>query len=167
VRRGEDVVAPEREVRCDAIEILAIEPGSITLRIACAKGFYVRSLGRDLARALGTRGHLTTLRRTRSGALASGLDGEVLRRARDDEAARAEVRAALVPLTSALGAMERVVVDAAGARDVRHGKRVAVARPARTEPLAVLDPGGELVAIARWREGVLEVLRGMRAKETR
>ena len=33
-----------------------------------AKGYFVRSLARDLAEALGTFGHLTALRRTRSGA---------------------------------------------------------------------------------------------------
>ena len=35
--------------------------------MACEKGTYVRSLARDLAEALGTRGHVTALRRTAVG----------------------------------------------------------------------------------------------------
>ena len=36
----------------------------VTLDIHCAKGFYVRSLARDLGRALGTGGHCLSIRRT-------------------------------------------------------------------------------------------------------
>jgi tRNA pseudouridine55 synthase len=35
--------------------------------VACGKGTYIRSLGRDLARSLGTVGHLSALRRTAAG----------------------------------------------------------------------------------------------------
>jgi tRNA pseudouridine55 synthase len=38
------------------------------LRVSCAGGTYVRSLGRDLARAAGSAGHLIALRRLRTGA---------------------------------------------------------------------------------------------------
>jgi tRNA pseudouridine55 synthase len=39
----------------------------VTLDIRCAKGFYVRSLARDLAAALGLRGHCLSIRRTAVG----------------------------------------------------------------------------------------------------
>lgn len=165
VRRGEEVIGPEREVRCDAIEGISIGDGSVSLRVRCGKGFYVRSLGRDLARALGTRGHLVALRRIASGAFAGGIDAEIVRRARDEEGARASVRAAIVPLADAIGAMARIVVDEASARDVRHGKRVKAPPPEREGPVAVLDRAGALLAIARWDEGALRVLRGFRAIE--
>ena len=57
VRRGEDVVAPERRCVLHAIEVLAVRGDEIDLARALGKGFYVRSLGRDLAAALGTVGH--------------------------------------------------------------------------------------------------------------
>src|SRR3546814_183259 len=41
----------------------------------CAKGTYVRSLARDIARALGTVGHVTMLRRTKAGPFT--LDGSI------------------------------------------------------------------------------------------
>ncbi|MDQ3035811.1 MAG: tRNA pseudouridine(55) synthase TruB, partial [Myxococcota bacterium] len=125
VRRGEDVVAPVREVRCDAIDVLDVREREIDLRVRCGKGFYVRSLGRDLASALGTHGHLSALRRTRIGEL--GVDeavaGEVLLRARgDDESAREIVRAGVRPLVRSLGSMATVRVDEAGARELWHGR---------------------------------------------
>ena len=163
VRRGEVVDAPEREVRCDAIEVLAVRPGEIDLRIHCGKGFYVRSLGRDLSLSLGTRGHLSALRRIRSGAFAvsDALDGEVLVKARTDEGAREVVRGALLPLERAIASMEPVVVGAAGARDLRHGKAFRAPEPRVREPLAALDDHGELVAIVRWVDGALRVVRGI------
>lgn len=166
VRRGEDVVAPEREVTCHGLDVLAVREREIDLQVRCAKGFYVRSLGRDLARALGTRGHLSRLRRTRSGAFSAdlALDGELLRRARDDEGARELARRALIPLADAVAGMTRVAVDDAGARDVRHGRPLRVERPEQLEPIAVLDGAGALLAIARWQDGALRVVRGFRGE---
>jgi tRNA pseudouridine55 synthase len=165
VRRGEQVEAPEREVICRSIEVLRIEPDAIVLRVACGKGFYVRSLGRDLARALGTRGHLRALRRTRSGpfTVAAALPGAVLRAAYDgDLAARERVVGGLLPLARAVEGLGTLCVDARAARDLRHGRPTPAKKPAR-DPIAVLGPEGELVAIARWTEGQLEVVRGFRS----
>ena len=40
---------------------------SITLRVVCSKGTYIRALARDIGQALGSGAHLTALRRTRVG----------------------------------------------------------------------------------------------------
>ncbi|MBR0243058.1 MAG: tRNA pseudouridine(55) synthase TruB [Bacteroidaceae bacterium] len=40
---------------------------SITIRIVCSKGTYIRALARDIGQALGSGAHLTALRRTRVG----------------------------------------------------------------------------------------------------
>lgn len=164
-RRGEVVEAPEREVRCDAIDVRDVRARAIDLVVRCGKGFYVRSLARDLARALGTRGHLGALRRIESGAfrVEGALDGEVLRRAREgDEGARARARGALRPLEGALDGMEAARVGAEGARALRQGKRWPWAEPARRAPIAALGARGELVAVVRWEAGALRVVRGFR-----
>ena len=66
-REGETVELPSREVRVDRIEVLGYAFPDLTLRITCGKGVYIRSIARDLGRALGTGGHLSSLRRTRVG----------------------------------------------------------------------------------------------------
>lgn len=40
---------------------------SLTLNVMCSKGTYIRTLGEDIAKALGTVGHLVALRRTKTG----------------------------------------------------------------------------------------------------
>ncbi len=63
-RAGEAVELAARPVTIDALTLLDHGPERSTFDMACEKGTYVRSLARDLAEALGTRGHVTMLRRT-------------------------------------------------------------------------------------------------------
>jgi tRNA pseudouridine55 synthase len=51
-----------------AWELLAWRGDACDVRISCGGGTYVRSLARDLARAVGSAAHLTALRRTAAGA---------------------------------------------------------------------------------------------------
>lgn len=66
-RRGEEVEIKAKTLVIEAIELLDFSPQSITLRVVCSKGTYIRALARDIGRALGSGGHLTALRRTRVG----------------------------------------------------------------------------------------------------
>lgn len=62
-RKGRQVQLPWRTVRIDALELLNYAWPILRLRITCGKGTYIRSLARDLGLALGTGGHLASLRR--------------------------------------------------------------------------------------------------------
>jgi tRNA pseudouridine55 synthase len=172
VRRGEDVEAPEREVVMHAFRALHADRAELRLHVHVGKGFYVRSFARDLARALGTVGHLRTLRRTRSGAFVveQAVPGELLRRARDP-AARAELEAAVLlhrrDLVAALPHLPALVVDAALERDARHGKPVAHPGVSSLDEdaaclLVAEEPEGHrrLVAIARRAGEHARVVRG-------
>ncbi len=66
-RRGETVEMPSKTVRIDAIDVLGYAWPTLSLRIVCGRGTYIRSLGRDIGEALGTGGHLASLRRTAVG----------------------------------------------------------------------------------------------------
>src|SRR5690349_484453 len=63
-RQGLEVDRPPRTIEIHRLELR--ERGTDFLRFSCecAKGTYIRVLGEDLARAIGTVGHLTGLRRT-------------------------------------------------------------------------------------------------------
>lgn len=73
VRAGEEVVIPPRSVVIHDLEILNISRNEATdtfeveLRVVCSAGTYIRALARDIGNKLGVGGHLTALRRTRSG----------------------------------------------------------------------------------------------------
>ncbi|KAI8366991.1 putative tRNA pseudouridine synthase 1-like protein [Choanephora cucurbitarum] len=61
-------IAP-RTVRIDQLDLADYDPVRHTcvLRVVCGGGTYMRSLVNDLAIAMGTRGHMTELERTRQG----------------------------------------------------------------------------------------------------
>jgi len=66
-RRGEVPEVPARPVVVHALDLLGYDWPQVELAIHCAKGFYVRSLARDLGAALGTGGHCAAIRRTAVG----------------------------------------------------------------------------------------------------
>ncbi len=66
-RKGETIDMPTKIVRIDAVDVLDYTWPTLTLSIKCGRGTYIRSLGRDIGKKLGTGGHLASLRRTAVG----------------------------------------------------------------------------------------------------
>jgi tRNA pseudouridine55 synthase len=158
VRRGEALELPARPVVVRRLTLLALrrDPPELDLEIACGKGYYVRSLARDLSERLGTVGHLTALRRLSSGpftlddavALDGPLDGRLL-----SLCAAAERALGSVELT------EEGVVRAG------HGKRLFAEHfigPCPPGPSAWVA-GGRLVAVGAPADAGAPVLRGFRS----
>ena len=67
-RQGVRETGIRRPVRIYALEVLDYRQRQIRFHVHCGKGTYVRMLCRDLARLLGTGGHMTFLLRTQTGA---------------------------------------------------------------------------------------------------
>ena len=147
-----------------AIDVLdggADADGGAWLALTChvGKGYYVRALARDLAASLGTVGHLTALRRTRSGAFE-------LEEAMPLDTPGDELTARLVSLErAATRALPTARLSESGARDARFGRHVRpedmTAEKAATGPHAWLDAAGALVAVGEPTEdGTWRVVRG-------
>ena len=66
-RQGIEIERPARPVRISQIELLSFKEQSISLDVTCSKGTYIRVLGEDIAKAMGTVGHLTKLHRIQTG----------------------------------------------------------------------------------------------------
>lgn len=66
-RKGREFELAARDIEIFTIEILAYEYPLLTLRIECGSGTYVRSLGSDIARAVGSDAIMSRLVRTRVG----------------------------------------------------------------------------------------------------
>jgi len=66
-RRGEIVDLPARPVQVRSLELIAHDQTGVTLNLCVSKGYYVRSLARDIGLQLGVPAHLQALRRTASG----------------------------------------------------------------------------------------------------
>lgn len=156
-RKGVSLDLEPRTVRVEALWLASAGPQTLAISVSCSKGTYVRSLARDIARALGTVGHLASLRRTGFGSF--------------------EVTAAVplesigsggLPLLSprdALAGMSELSVDDRLVNEVRRGQQAGlVSLPAARDPQEVaklVDRRGDLVAIVAasgpsWR--ILRVL---------
>jgi tRNA pseudouridine55 synthase len=88
-RRGETVALAARRVQVFRLDVIEIAPPDVRLYVVCSSGTYVRSIARDLGRALGSAAHLAGLRRLAVGALEArdALTPEQLRARGRDAAA--------------------------------------------------------------------------------
>ena len=68
-RKGLDVELKPKTVHIDSIDVTAFDPETmqLSIRVGCGKGTYIRSLARDIGRALNSGAYLTALCRTRLG----------------------------------------------------------------------------------------------------
>lgn len=66
-RAGEEIEIEARKTTIYEFEITRFELPEIDFRVSCSKGTYIRSLAYDFGLALKSGGHLTALRRTKSG----------------------------------------------------------------------------------------------------
>lgn len=63
-RKGQEVELKSRKIIINEIEIVSFDCPELVIRVRCGKGTYIRSLARDLGKALGSGAYLTGLRRT-------------------------------------------------------------------------------------------------------
>jgi tRNA pseudouridine55 synthase len=170
-RAGKEVVREPRRIHIDRLELIGLEtaaglPSALDCRVVCGKGTYVRVLAEDLARALGTVGHVSALRREQVEPF--GVErlvtlAEVEASAEAGRAAGLPAEAiALRPSLPLLGAFEAlpqllaVELDAEDTRRLLHGQAVTV--PGVSQPgqrVRLREAGGaflglgEVVAVGR------------------
>ena len=124
-RQGDAVDLEPRTVRIDRFELVEMaDADHAVFEVDCGKGTYVRALARDLSEALGTVGHVATLRRTRVGRFT--LEKAISL----DELAAMEQGAAverlLQPIETALDDIPALALTEAEAHRLRHGQPVAL-----------------------------------------
>jgi tRNA pseudouridine55 synthase len=133
------------------LEIVSVEADTVTLRVDCSAGFYVRSLAHDLGERLGVGAHLASLRRMRTAAFTIDQAIDLDTAERDPQRAAA----AVIPLAHMLPDMASVVLTLQGVRRAGHGCELG---PADAQAgfgmrdsglVRLLDPTGALVGIAQ------------------
>lgn len=157
-RRGEEVALKPRPVRIETLELVSRTEDTADFRVVCGKGTYVRSLGRDIGRALGCLGYITRLRRTVCGPFT--IKDAVPMRAFEHKCEKVN----LMPLDTALDTVPAVATDAVIGVRLRQGQRVpvreitdAVDCPEGRVMRVIAD--GELIGLVRVAGGVLHPYR--------
>ena len=159
-RSGAEVTLAKRRVTVHALDYRASrrEEGLLhaTLVARVSKGTYIRSLARDIARALDSVGHVTVLRRLRAGPF--GLESAISLDKMVELAKARQLEQALLPLAAGLDDIPALPVTPDQARALREGRRLAgiAAKPG----LHLATEGSVPVALVELSEGDLRVVRG-------
>ena len=122
-RAGEEVELKARKTKIFELRTVDATADSVTLSATVSKGTYIRSLARDISRALGTVGHVSYLRRTRAGpfSIESAISLDFL-----EEAAKARaLTRTVLPLVAALDDIPALPVTPDQAQLLRHGQRLS------------------------------------------
>jgi tRNA pseudouridine55 synthase len=154
-RAGETVEMKVRNVTVHELRLVESRADEATLSATVSKGTYIRSLARDIARALGTVGHISYLRRTRAGpfSLEQAISLDFL-----TEAAKArQLDGAVLPLIAALDDIPALPVTPEQAQLLRHGQKL-IGFPARpglqlatddNRPVALVEATADGLAVVR------------------
>ena len=151
-RQGKEVPREPRRIRVEALRITQLSEVDLEFVATCSRGTYVRTLAADMGKELGCGAHLKKLRRTACDHLgvekAIGLDELESRCAADG-----------VPLLSLRDALVHVPAVTWQSRllsRLRLGQQELlgqIGKPQSCESLVgILDPRGELAALAKWTE---------------
>jgi len=150
-RAGIEVDRTVRNVLIKKLELIDFKKNSLSIRVTCSKGTYIRVLAQDMGEALGCGGYLTALRRTRIAdlniAAAIGLE--------DLEKSGAVVAAIRVlPVDLLVSAYPALRLDSAEAKRVSTGLEV---RPAveivQQGPVRLYGPTGTFLGVGEGRSG--------------
>ena len=154
-RAGETVEMKAREVTVHDLGLVACEKDSATFFARVSKGTYIRSLARDIARALDTLGHVAMLRRTKAGPFT--LDSAI---SLDKLAAAAKGRSLerhLLPLAAGLDDIPALPVTPDQAGALRSGRKLIgiAAQPGlhlatdQDVPVALVELSGDELRVLR------------------
>ncbi len=156
-RAGEAVELAPRPARVDRFELIERPDADTAIFfVESGKGVYMRSLARDIAKACGTLGHITALRRLRVGPFLE-KDAVPLARIQEAEPSTDLLR----PVTMALEDIPALALTEAEAARLSFGQPVPLVElmgriPREADPdggLARAMAGGRLLGLARLEEG--------------
>lgn len=142
-RKGIEIERPARPITIKALNLISFSQEQLVFDVLCTKGTYVRTLGEDIAEALGTVGHLTALHRTQTGSL-SGDDMITL------EEIEQQKQACLKPLDIALNHLQRIDLDAKQTQLIKFGQKLELPQP-DTQLVRFYDDKGVFFAVGEWQ----------------
>jgi tRNA pseudouridine55 synthase len=140
-RKGHQPDLAPREVEVYRMDVRSYAYPELTLEIQCSGGTYVRSLGRDLAEALGTSAVMSALVRTAVGQFR-------IEEAVPPERLNADtISQHLLPAASAVAMLPQVELTDDEIARLRNGLAIAKPSAPQGEEIAGLDAQGRLVAL--------------------
>lgn len=138
-RQGQEIERTPRRVHIVEFQLGEPVDGVVPFRVVCSGGTYVRTLAHDLGQAVGCGAHLKSLVRTGVGKY----------RLADAVPLEAVSRSGLIPLNEALPPMPILTLDEAQVLRIRMGQAIPWPESPPESNVAVADPAGNVIGIAR------------------
>ena len=122
-REGKEVERKPRPVTIYSLEFLRKEHPYYTIKVACSKGTYIRTLCHDIGQRLGCGGVMTGLTRVRVGefAIEEALTLEKL----ENLAREGHLDKAIIPVEKMFGTLPAVTVSENGWKALKNGNQLA------------------------------------------
>jgi tRNA pseudouridine55 synthase len=150
-RAGDAPDLPAREIQIDRLTLLEAGADTARFEVDCGKGTYIRSLARDMAEALGSRGYVSELRRTRVGPFTEA-DAFSLDKL-EELSHSAPPEKTLLPLETPLDDIPEVAVMDSEADRLRSGQAIRIPQKLAGEVFITASDGP--VGLGWLEEGVL------------
>lgn len=141
-RKGHSVDAPTKEVWTGNWQIGEIVENRIELTVLASSGTYVRSLARDIGRALGTYGTADNIVRTAIGEFSI-----------NDTSSDVDSPGALLTMSQILKGYQKRIITKSEVIEIQHGRTIDSIDP-RPGVIALNDDNGSLIAVAETRGSV-------------
>jgi tRNA pseudouridine55 synthase len=138
-RSGIEVERAPRRIEIFQLTLVEVDGASVKLETLCSKGTYIRTLSEDIARALGTCGHVTALRRV----YVEPFEHESMETLESVTAAPEGLK--ILPPDRPLGHLPAVSLEGADAVRLQHGQAVAGGIVAGT--VRLYGGGGEFLGL--------------------
>ena len=136
--RGKTVELPTREIEVFNIELLEFTSDEITFKVSVSKGTYIRVLGADIAKKLGSVGYLKSLRRTAVGPF------NVKEAVKISDLKEEDVKSTGEVLTRF---MKSISVNEQEALDIKNGKIKVYPLEVKADKLLVVDQDNNPIAL--------------------
>ncbi len=157
-RDGQEVELKPRTVEIQSLTLTEcnVETSEASFHVTCGKGTYVRSLGRDIAKALGTCAHITVLRRVRVGPFT--LDKAISLEKLEELGHSARAADTLLPITTALDDIPVLAVTEMEAQEIKFGRSFPASK-AKQDGTYVLMADDVPLALAEASDDIIRPLR--------
>ena len=142
-RSGQEVTLQARTIEVHSIELVRYTYPELVLDIRCGSGTYVRSLGRDIARAVGTEAVMSALERSEIGPFT------VETSLADAALTQKTIAAHLRPAAEAVAGLPTVVVGPNELAELVNGRRIPNPSELEATEIVAFNETGELVALLR------------------
>ena len=154
-RANKPVTLESRQIRIDSLLLVKNDEETACFDVICGKGTYIRALARDIARCLGTFGHVSTLRRTAVGPFTenTAISLDIV----ESLVHSARLAAHVLPVEAPLADIPALELTESDAHRLRCGQVIAV-KDADIKTIRATC-SGRLVALARIETGDLRPLR--------